>query len=450
MLRPLAASPLIARVALCMALVSAASAASVERTYQALMGDARIRKALTQIENDQAHTLAEQIQIAEVPAPSFKESARAHDYLHRLQALGFANATIDAEGNVIARRKGSGKGPTLVLSAHLDTVFPEGTDVTVRKEGARYFGKGFTDDSRGLAANLCVLRALQAQKITTVGDILFVATVGEEGLGNLRGAKALFRDNPGIDGFISVDGVMSPRDVQSKRAAIVTQATGSRRWKFVFTGPGGHSFQNFGLPSANHALGRAIARIADLRAPSDPKTTFTVGIVSGGSAVNAIAAEAQMQLDIRSNDAAALAELEGRIMAAVDAGVSDENTRWNSKEMKVTKHLLGDRPTQSASNDTPMVRAAVQAWRALGKPEPILTSASTDSNVAIALAVPALTLDGGGIGDKAHSPDEWYEPQQAWLGPQSVLLTVLALVGVQGVSAPVLALRDAPATGVSH
>ena len=423
----------------CFALPAGALAASpTEAAYRSILRDARVTQSLKQIRDEDEQTLSEQIEIAQIPAPPFKEAQRAADYMRRLRELGLTDLSIDAEGNVVGLRKGVRRRPLLVLSAHLDSVFPEGTDVTVRKQDGRYSGKGLTDDARGLAANLSVLRALQSNRIATVGDILFVGTVGEEGLGNLRGVKALFRDRTGVDGFISVDGLMPPGET---RAGIVTQATGSRRWKLTFTGPGGHSFQNFGLPSANHALGRAIARIAELRTSSDPKTTFTVGIVSGGSAVNAISAEAQMQIDLRSNDAAALADLERNIMAAADAAVVDENARWGSNAMRVTSELLGDRPTGAAHNDTPIVHAAVQAWLALGQPQPTLSAASTDSNVPMGLGIPAVTLDGGGVGDKAHSPDEWYEPTQSWLGPQSVLLTTLALVGIDRVSKPLLATR---------
>lgn len=411
--------------------------AAARDSRQSVMSDARVQAALAQIKKDDAATLREQMEIAQIPAPPFKEAVRAKDYLRRLQKLGLSDATIDSEGNVVARRKGSGRGPTLVLSAHLDTVFPEGTDVTVRQRDGRYYGPGFVDDSRGLAVLLAVLRAMQDNAIRTSGDILFVGTVGEEGLGNLRGVKALFRDVKGIDGFISVDSVNQPDEAHG-RSKIISQATGSRRWSVTFTGTGGHSFGNFGSPSAIHAMGRAIAKIADLRPPVDPKTTFTVGVVSGGTSVNAIAGEAQMQVDIRSNGAAELAALERQILALVDQAVVEENARWSSKDMRAKTTLLGDRPAGTAQNNTPVVQAALQAAVALQLPEPLVGAASTDANVALSLGIPAATLSGGGRGDKAHSLEEWYEPLSAWLGPQSVLLTVLALVGIDGVSEPLL------------
>jgi acetylornithine deacetylase/succinyl-diaminopimelate desuccinylase-like protein len=412
-------------------------AAAAERSRQAIAADARVQAALTQIKKDDATTLREQMAIAQIPSPPFKEAVRAGDYLSRLRALGLSDAAIDPEGNVVARRKGAVGGPTLVLSAHLDTVFPEGTDVKVRQKDGRYHGPGFVDDSRGLAVLLTVLRAMQANAISTSGDVLFVGTVGEEGLGNLRGVKALLRDHKNIDGFISVDSVSLP-DEEHGRSKIVSQATGSRRWSATFTTTGGHSFNNFGLPSAIHAMGRAIAKIDELRPPADPKTTFTVGVVSGGTSVNAIAGEAQMQVDIRSNSAVELARLEKQILAVIDQAVVEENARWNSKDTKVQTRLLGDRPAGTARNDTPVVQAALQAAVALKLPEPLMSAASTDSNVALSMGIPAATLSGGGRGDKFHSLEEWYEPMNSWLGPQAVLLTVLALVGVEGVSAPLL------------
>src|SRR6185437_10260163 len=261
---------------------TAPAGSAVEVAYTTILSHPKVVKTLDDIKADDDRALAEQKRITEIPAPPFKEKVRAEYFLKRMQELGFKDASIDAEGNVIALRKGSGGGrPKLVISAHLDTVFPEGTDVTVREKDGIVLAPGIGDDSRGLAALLSLIKALNANRIATVGDLLFVGTVGEEELGNLRGVKALFRDHLDIDGFISIDGLGV--------AKIVNQGTGSHRYQMIFRGPGGHSFQEFGLPSAIHAMGRAIAKISDLQTPSDPKTTFTVGTVSGGTSVNAIA-----------------------------------------------------------------------------------------------------------------------------------------------------------------
>jgi acetylornithine deacetylase/succinyl-diaminopimelate desuccinylase-like protein len=227
-------------------------------SVEAILANAKVVKTLDDIKADDARAFEEQKRITEIPAPPYKEKLRAEYYQKRMQELGFKDAAIDAEGNVIALRKGSGGGrPKLVVSAHLDTVFPEGTDVTVKEKDGAILAPGIGDDSRGLAALLSLIKAVNANEIATVGDILFVGTVGEEELGNLRGVKALFRDNKDIDGFISIDGLGITR--------VVNQATGSHRYEFIFRGPGGHSFQEFGLPSAIHAMGRAIAKISEFQ-----------------------------------------------------------------------------------------------------------------------------------------------------------------------------------------
>ena len=420
--------------------VSASPAIAADASSQALLKLPAVKSALEQLRADDERTLREQIEITQIPAPPFKEQVRAADYAARLRAAGLTDVTIDSEGNVIGKRPGKnkGKGPLLVVSAHLDTVFPEGSDVTVKHKDGRYSGLGIIDDSRGLVALLSLLRAMESSKLRTMGDVWFVGTVGEEALGNLRGVKALFRDHPQIDGFISVDGVDSPEQVKAGRPGIVTRATGSRRWEFLFSGPGGHSFGNFGNPSAVHALGRAVAGIADIKVPAEPKTTFNVGVVSGGTGVTAIAAQSTMQVDMRSNSAEALRVLEEQVQAIVTAAVSAENARWKSTAVKVERKLVGDRPASTLIDDKAMVQAVSGAYVALGLPRPELDYASTDANVPLGLGIPGATLNGGGLGDKAHSWDEWYEHVNAWQGPQILLLTTLRLAGVAGHSQPSL------------
>lgn len=421
-------------------LVFAGHAAAAD-VFADVMKDPRVKASLQYLRDDDARTLDEQIAITQIPAPPFMETTRAQDYAARMRAAGLEDVSIDAAGNVIGKRRGSGKGPLLVLSAHLDTVFPDGTDVTVTLKDKRHYGPGIIDDSRGLVALLSVLRAMQTGGIRTVGDVWFVGTVGEEALGNLRGVKQLFKDHPHIAGFISIDGTQSAEDVAAGRTEIVTRATGSRRWEITFAGPGGHSFENFGNPSAVHAMARAISQIADIRTPSDPKTTFTVGKVSGGTGVTAIAAQASMGIDIRSNDARELASLEARILALVDEAVSAENARWGSNDIRAERKLVGDRPASTRVTDKSLFTAAAGAYVALGMRPPVERFASTDSNVALGLGIPAATMEGGGIGGKAHSPDEWYEHVNAWRGPQTILLTTLRLVGLRGVSKPLLEAR---------
>jgi tripeptide aminopeptidase len=398
----------------------------------AILAHPKVVNMLDDIKADDERTFAEQKRITEIPAPPFKEKARAEYYQKRMQELGLKDVSIDAEGNVLALRKGSGGGPKLVVSAHLDTVFPEGTDVTVKDKDGAIVAPGIGDDSRGLAALLSLIKAMNENQIATVGDILFVGTVGEEELGNLRGVKALFRDHTDIDGFISIDGLGITR--------VVNQATGSHRYEFIFKGPGGHSFQEFGLPSATHAMGRAIAKIAELQPPSDPKTTFTVGTVTGGTSVNAIAAEARMAVDMRSNSTDELLKLEARLLELVKEAVADENARWKSDKMSVEAKMIGDRP----AGIVPIVKATQRAVSAVTKgPRPTFAGSSTDSNIAMSLGIPAVTIGGGGEGGNWHSRNEWYKPTNAWYGPQNALLTVLMLTGLDGVTKPALPLRKA-------
>jgi acetylornithine deacetylase/succinyl-diaminopimelate desuccinylase-like protein len=409
--------------------------AAIEAATQTILANPKVIKALEDIKADDAHAFAEQKRITEIPSPPYKERQRAEYFLKRFVELGFKDASIDTEGNVIALRKGSGEGrPKLVISAHLDTVFPEGTDVTVKEKDGVILAPGIGDDSRGLAALLSLIKSLNENAIATVGDLMFVGTVGEEELGNLRGVRALFRDHADIDGFISIDGLGVTK--------VVNQATGSHRYEMTFKGPGGHSFQEFGLPSAIHAMGRAIAKISELQTPSDPKTTFTVGTVSGGTSVNAIAAEAKMAVDMRSNSTEELLKLEERLLDLVHQGVAEENARWNSDKLSVEIKLIGDRPAGIVAMDSPILQATQRAVTVLTRaPRVTFAGSSTDSNLAMSMGIPAVTIGGGGEGGNWHSRNEWYKPVDAYLGPQSALLTMLVLAGLDGATRPALAVR---------
>ena len=410
----------------------------LRQAFDAVRADPRVVEALEQLRLREPATIEEQIRITEIPAPPFMEDERAAYYLEQLRARGLNDAWIDNEGNAIGRRPGIGNSdgnsagnlPLLLIGAHLDTVFPPEVDVSVSFRDGRYYAPGIGDDSRGLAVLLAVIEVLAESGIETGADILFTGNVGEEGRGDLRGVKALFRDHPEIDGFISVDGVRMSR--------ITIGGTGSRRFEFRFSGPGGHSFGAFGLASATHAMGRAIARIADLRTPGYPKTTFTVGTVAGGTSVNSIAADAVFAIDMRSNSPEELARLEAQARQAAIAAVAEENARWNNGEITVDFVLIGDRPTGLTPVGSPIVQAAALAFDANRIPLRELGISSTDSNVPMSLGIPAITMAGGGDGGGAHSPGEWFAPEESHLGPQTVLLTILALAGIEGVSEPLL------------
>ena len=384
-----------------------------------------IRQALDLLRTDNAWTLDQQVSICEIPAPPFKEAKRAEEFRKRLASFGLTNARIDAEGNVIAERRGAG-GPVVVLSAHLDTVFPEGTDVRVKREGSVLRGPGIGDDCRGLAVMLAVARALQRTNIAPTGTLIFVGTVGEEGEGNLRGVRHLFtKEMPGkIDYFISVDGT---------GLGIVHAAVGSKRYRVTYEGPGGHSYGAFGMPNPIHAMGRAMAAIADIPVPTEPRTTFNVGVIRGGTSVNSISASGAMDIDMRSESPAALDSLESRVMAALRSALAAEKARWPRSNVALTLRIdtIGIRPAGQQADTVRIVRAAKETATRLGF-TPSLQPSSTDANIPISLGVPAITLDGGGDGKGAHSLSEMYDDgDRGWLGPQWALLTVLGLAGVR-------------------
>lgn len=384
-----------------------------------LMQDAAVTAALERVRTAEPQTLEDQIRICEVEAPPFKESKRAELYARLFREAGLQNVRIDKEGNVLGERPGLQPRPHVVFSAHLDTVFPEGTNVTVRREGAVMRAPGIGDDCRGLAVILGVVRAMNAASVQTPGTITFVGTVGEEGLGDLRGVKYLFREGlkGQVDRFVSVDGT---------GLGITHIAVGSLRYRVTFKGPGGHSYGAFGLVNPIHALGRAMARIADFEVPVEPKTTFNVGRIGGGTSVNAIPYEAWMEVDMRSADPASLQSLDAKFHKAVDDAVVDENARWNRRELTVEKTLVGNRPAGRSAAESPIVTAAVSVTQALGFPV-ALDEGSTDANIPMNLAVPAITIDGGGRGTGAHALDEAFDSTDSWKGTARALLLAIAL-----------------------
>ncbi|MFV0480732.1 MAG: M20/M25/M40 family metallo-hydrolase [Campylobacteraceae bacterium] len=403
---------------------------SVEAIYQKLSKQEIVKKSLEDLKKDDERTLKEQITVTEIPAPPFKEEKRAEYSVKRFKELGLSNAYIDKEGNAIATRKGSGNGPTLVISAHIDSVFSEGTNVTVTKKGDVYYAPGIADNARGVAAMFSLLKIMQDNKIKTKGDIIFIANVGEEGEGDLRGVKAFFRDNKNIDGFISIDGGMGN---------IVNTAVGSHRYEIIFKGVGGHSYGHFSqVLNPIHAMGRAIDKISDIQVPKEPKTTFFVTIVGGGDSINAIPDVATMKVDMRSSDMKELLAVEKQILSAIDKGVEEENKRWNVEpKITVEKKLIGDRPAGSVTVEAPIVQAAIASLNELNI-KPKFSASSTDSNLPVSLGVPAITIGKGGIAKAGHSLSESYENKDGYLATQNALLLTLGLVGLDGVTEPIL------------
>jgi acetylornithine deacetylase/succinyl-diaminopimelate desuccinylase-like protein len=402
----------------------------VQDTFSKIMAQPAVKKGLDFIKADHDNTITEQKQINIIPAPPFKEDKRSADYFKRLSALGLKNMTSDSIGNVCGIWPGTGKGPKLLVAAHLDTVFPEGTDVTVKEKDGILYAPGISDNTAGLAAQLSLIRALKASGVKTSGDIMFCGNVGEEGLGDLRGVKAIFRDHKDIDGSIHWD--------YADVTGVHYNAVGSHRYEITYKGPGGHSFNAFGRPSAIHALGRAIAKIADLKTPENPKTTFTVGVVKGGTSINAIAGEASLLMDMRSGSDKELLAVEAKFLQIVKQAAAEENARWGSDQIKFEIKPVGNRPAGSQPTDAPIVQASWISAELIGVKPKLMDASSTDMNLPISLGIPAVTLGSGGKEANNHALTEWFDPKDSYQGPQRVFLTVLGLVGIDGVTEPLL------------
>lgn len=414
-----------ARRTLLTAIVAAAVAAPVQAqdksdTVAALMSDPAVKSALEAVKANEPQTIADQIRICEIPAPPFKEEARARAMKQRFERAGLKNVRIDKAGNVLGDRPGASPRPLVVLAAHLDTVFPEGTNVKVRREGTLLHAPGIGDDCRGLAALLAVARAMKEANVRTSGSIAFLADVGEEGLGDLRGMKQLFNDTlkGQVDSFVSLD---------DTGFALIHTHVGSYRYRVTFKGPGGHSFAAFGLPNPIDALGRAVAKIAEFQVPADSRTTFNVGRIGGGTSVNAIPSDAWMEVDMRSENLAALKALDAKFLKTVDAAVDEENARWGKPGMlTAVKERVGERPVAGLPSDAPIVRIAIEATKAIGQ-VPAEGVGSTDSNYPASLGIPAITIGTGGRGANAHAPTESFDTAQAHLGTARALLVAIAL-----------------------
>jgi len=393
-----------------------------------------VKRALDGIKASNAWMLDQQVQLCEIPAPPFKEKARGEEFRKRIAALGYPQARIDSIGNVVTEIAGTGRGPTVMLAGHLDTVFPEGTDVKVKREGNRMSAPGIGDDCRGLSVVLAVAKGIKDGAVKTNGKIILVANVGEEGPGDLRGVRYLFNTSykGKIDYFISVDGL---------GLRVTPRAVGSHRYSVVFSGPGGHSYGAFGMPSAIHAMGRAIANISDLQVPGGAKTTFNVGVVKGGTSVNTISPDGVMDVDMRSESVENLDKMDALIKDAVAKGLAAENARWPKSPAKIAVKYdtIGIRPVGKVpqTDDTPIVRLAADLARALGESAPANDAGSTDSNIPMSLGIPAITIGGGARGGNAHATSEWFEDTpNGYKGPQWALLLVASLAGVGRVVTP--------------
>jgi tripeptide aminopeptidase len=394
---------------------------------QRLIDGPQFKQAAAFIESDYERFVRELIALTEIPAPPFKEQARAKAYAGMLRELGLTDVEIDAEGNAMGVRKGTGDGAMVAVVAHLDTVFPEGTDVKVKRQGTRLAAPGIGDNTRGLALVLAVVRAMNAAKFQTASDILIVGNVGEEGEGDLRGVKFLLRSGrykDRIKQFVAVDG--------GAQDTITRGGVGSLRYRVTYTGPGGHSYGAFGLVNPAYAMGNAMAKLATVHVPASPKTTYNVGAVAGGTSINSIPASVRMDVDLRSESCASLKELNEAFLEIVKQAAAAENRARSTREgrVEVDPKLIGDRPCGETAATAPIVQTAAAVVKAFGM-TPDYGISSTDANVPMNMGLPAITIGRGGPGSRSHSPDEWtdVEPGQQNKAVQVALATILSLAG---------------------
>lgn len=409
-------------------LIAAPAYAAPKDDAARIVASPAFKAATAVLDREHDRTVQDIITLTEIPAPPFKEEARGKAYKAMLEAHGLTDVEIDAEGNVMGLRKGTQPGPLVVVSAHLDTVFPEGTNVKVRREGTKLFAPGVADDTHNLAVLLAWIRALDAAKIKTKSDILFVGTVGEEGAGDLRGVRYFFNHGKYKDrtkAFFSVDG-LDP-------SGITHVGVGSKRYRVTFSGPGGHSYGAFGIVNPMAAMGKAITDLYEVQVPTSPKVTYSASVTGGGASVNAIPSSAFTEFDMRSADAGELAKLDARFKEIMQAAVDHENQARSTRVGAVSVEIkpIGDRPAGQTPKDAALVAGTAAAIEALGY-KPQYDASSTDANAPMALGVPAITIGGGGSGGRAHSLDEWIdvEKSNSVRGMSVGLAAVLVAAGV--------------------
>ncbi len=399
-----------------------------ELMIREVMASDTYRSAVATLTAEHDRTVDDIITLTQIAAPSFKEETRAQAFRAMAEAHGLKNVEIDAEGNVTGMRPGIGNGPLICVAAHLDTVFPAGTELTVRREGTRLFAPGVGDDTRSLAVLLAWLRAMDAANVRTRADVLFVADVGEEGPGDLRGMRHLFQRGPykdRISAFITVD---SP-DMEH----IAVGGVGSKRYRVTFKGPGGHSYGAFGLVNPMFAMADAITRLGQTTVPARPKTTYSASVTGGGTSINSIPNSVWTDFDLRSEAPEELARLEAAFLGLIDKAIATENATRSTRAGTITAEIekIGDRPAGRTDTDTELVQLAHASITAHGF-QPSFEFSSTDANIPMSLGIPAIKIGSGGTGGRGHSLEEWIDvaPEPSLRGMAAGLATVMALAGL--------------------
>ena len=393
-----------------------------------LVANSTVARALRLAEEHDDWALELLIELTEIPAPPFMEEVRGVRFAQLLLEAGADSVWTDTEGNVIGLRRGRTGDRQVGFGGHLDTVFPEGTDVRVRQVGDTLFAPGVGDDTRGLVVVLSVLRAMEEAGVETDDDVLFVGVVGEEGLGDLRGMKSLYREG-GLrpDAWIEVDGGGLGR--------VVSMGLGSVRYRVTFEGPGGHSWGAFGTANPAHAMSRSVRYfqdVADTLTRSGPRTSYNVGRIGGGTSVNSVPFEAWMEVDMRSESPESLVRIEQVFLAAMDRALAEENAlRREGDALTVDKDRIGDRPSGEMDPSAPLVQRALASSAAFGVEGEVARS-STDSNVPIAMGVPAVTIGRGGQGANGHAPNEYWVNRDAYLAVQRAIILLVAEAGFAG------------------
>ena len=399
------------------------SARATDDSLAKLAGDPACARGLQWIDKSAAWVTDQQIRLTEIPAPEFDEARRGEALKELFAASGFQVRT-DKTGNVIAERPGSNTKSVILLAAHLDTVFPAGTEIRVKRDAGRLLAPGISDNGVGLASLAGLARALAESRVRTTKTIVLVGDVGEEGEGNLRGMRTLM-DSYGsrLSAVIAVDGPSTDH--------ITTQGIASRRFEASVTGPGGHSWSDFGAPNPITAMARGIVLFSSVPMPADPRSSYNFGTIEGGTSVNSIPSRATVKIDLRSEDDAELAKLEAVLREALQTGVKEETSTGQSlaDALQLNIRSLGTRPAGKLPDDSPLIATIRNVDRYLGN-RSRLERSSTDANIPLSMGIPAVALGGGGRGGGSHTLDEWYDPAGRELGLKRLFLTVVSLAGV--------------------
>ena len=405
----------------------------LKRIIDQLRTDKKIEKAMQILEETHEAIVDLQMQLCAIRSPSNMEENRAKHFYELMSQIGLDHVYMDEVNNVIGLWKGTGDGPTLVVAAHMDTVFGPEIDCTpVKKEDGFIWGPGICDDTRGMVEVYAIAKTMCETGIRAKGDILFVGNVGEESLGDLRGSKHLFANNPNIDVFMSIDG--------PQIESLVTNAIAGCKYRFTYTGRGGHALGAFGIPNVNNALGYAMAKIATLEVPKDPLSIFNIGVVQGGVSVNAIPAKSSMMIDLRSMSQTELDRMKEFVVSAAKEGLETELARWNhpTETLELQIEILSERPGGTQPIDAPVVQAALAAYEAYGIEPKLQKGASTDSNIPISRGIPAVTVSRGGIQIDGHTVNERFQPDHAYVGTQRDMILALLLAGYEHIAEPVI------------